>query len=85
MIIGTTNVEKTTTYNLTKQELEAVLMEQAGITVNGAKVNKNLRVSFDYNMSGGYDASYDHRGSSGRWEPYVFGGVTMTVTEKSLS
>jgi len=78
-MIGKTNVEKTTKYSLTKQELENLLMEQAGVMKNGVKINPNARVSFEYSMSGGYDG-YDSRES--RWEPYVFGGLTMTVIEK---
>lgn len=76
-MIKTANVEKTTTYKLTPKEIEDLILKEAGVA-RGA----NITVKVEYSMSGGYDG-YDSRDS--RWEPYVFSGVTITITEKTTT
>jgi hypothetical protein len=83
-MIKTASVERTTKYSLTKQELEKLILHEINPSMDDG-VASHVKVNFEYSISGGYDCGYDdyNHSSSSRWEPYVFSGVTITVTEKS--
>jgi hypothetical protein len=78
-MIKATNVERTTKYSLTSQELQQLILREIDPSMADG-IAPHVKVNFEYSISGGYDG-YDSRDS--RWEPYVFSGVTITITEKS--
>lgn len=81
-MIKTASVERTTKYSLSKADLEKLIRKEIDPSMADG-VASHVKVSFEYSISGGYDGYTDYHSNSSRWEPYSFGGLTVTVTEKS--
>lgn len=81
-MITSASVERTAKYSLTKQELEKLILREIDPSMADG-IAKHVTVKFEYSISGGYDGYTDSHSNSSRWEPYVFSGLTVTVTEKN--
>lgn len=81
-MIKPANVERTTKYSLTKQELEKLILREIDPSMEDG-IAPHVKISFEYSISGGYDGYTDYHSNNSRWEPYVFSGVSITITEKT--
>lgn len=80
-MIKIASIERTAKYPITKAELEALILREIDPSMADG-ISSRVKVNFEYSMSGGYECGYDSSDNY-RWEPYVFSGLTVTITEKS--
>lgn len=73
------SVEKTTTYNLTKKEVEALLLKEAGLDRMATGT-----VKITWECTGGYTPAYDNY-ETGSYTPMDVYSVKIEVKEKSKS